>query len=183
MTSTKMVRACEPRAPPPCHARPLTFALVAVLAWLPACSSSTSGGSDGGSGSSGSGSGGGSASGSSGSTQPCTPEPTIQCDKPGSGYLCPPGADASEDPTLTCSNPVPDPNGAGFAQCCWPWSYGDATCTPDDTITFNCPVAASQPYGYHCVVGATPDTLVPSLVCTSAHRNANGQNDFCCNVD
>jgi hypothetical protein len=127
--------------------------------------------------------GDGSSGGSSGSGAPpgCAIDPTVDCSASGAdGYSCavgdnPQGADG----TLSCSTSTAGADG-DVLYCCFPWTYGDATCTPDDELTIEC----SDPgaYGYQCSSPADdPVSLDPGLTCSSGVADPDGvHTDYCC---
>jgi hypothetical protein len=147
----------------------------------------TSGGGGGGSSSSGGSGGtssGGGGSGSGGAPPAgCTLDDTLDCSGGAIGYSCAVGDNPETlAPSLSCSTPAVDQDGA-VDFCCFsggPWSW--ATCMPDDELTSTCPDPGS--YGYQCVSGDDPTSLDASLACSTSTPDPDGvHDDFCCNYD
>jgi hypothetical protein len=121
--------------------------------------------------------------GSSGGTIPtgCTADSTVDCSGSGAdGYSCASGDNPEEeDSTLSCSTPTTDSSG-NDDYCCFSWSYGDSTCTPDDDLTSACPDADS--YGYQCDDPSDdPTSLDSGLTCSAGVTDPDGTHtDFCC---
>jgi hypothetical protein len=108
----------------------------------------------------------------------CTANGTLLCTGNAFGYTCAAGDNPEvENPNLSCSTPQPD--GANDDFCCFDWTYGFGTCTPDDELTAVCPAADS--YGYQCASGDNPATLDSNLVCSTPEADPDGvHDDFCC---
>jgi hypothetical protein len=121
---------------------------------------------------------------SSGGTIPagCTSDSTVSCTGNAFGYSCAAGDNPeAEDPNLSCSIPETDPAGTGNdIFCCFDWSFGTSSCTPDDSLTAACPDFDS--YGYSCdAPGDDPTSLDPSLTCSAGVADPDGvHTDFCC---
>jgi hypothetical protein len=111
----------------------------------------------------------------------CSADPTVDCSGSGAdGYSCASGDNPeAEDPSLSCSDPTPDGSG-NDAYCCFSWSYGTSSCTPDDGLTSACPDPTS--YGYRCAdPNDDPTSLDPSLTCSAGVPDPDGTDtDFCC---
>jgi hypothetical protein len=127
---------------------------------------------------------GGTSSGgtSSGGTIPagCTADSSVDCSGSGAdGYSCAAGDNPeAEDSSLSCSTPTTDSSG-NDTYCCFSWTYGDSSCTPDDDLTSACPDADS--YGYQCDSGDDPSTLDSSLNCSTNTPDPDGvHDDYCC---
>jgi hypothetical protein len=102
----------------------------------------------------------------------CGTDSTVSCAQ-GEGWSCAAGDNPeAEQSGLSCSDPTPDGSSDDF--CCFSWGYGDSSCTPDDELT-----CAPGSYGYRCNSDDTPDSLDPSLNCSSATTDGT-QQDFCC---
>jgi hypothetical protein len=126
---------------------------------------------------------GGSTSSSGGVVFPtgCSADTTVDCSGSGAdGYSCASGDNPeAEDSTLSCSTPVTDSSG-NDTYCCFTWSAGDSTCSPDDGLTAACPDPTS--YGYSCDDPTDdPTTLDPGLTCSDGVADPDGvHTDFCC---
>jgi hypothetical protein len=127
-------------------------------------------------------SGGAGSTSSSGAPPPstrCTANSTLLCTGNAAGFECTVGDNPeAEDPNLSCSTPQPDGGTDDF--CCFDWSAGFSSCTPDDELTSVCPDFNS--YGYQCNSGDDPASLDPNLVCsTMPVMDPDGiHDDFCC---
>jgi hypothetical protein len=130
---------------------PLTAALVA------GCTASASVGAEG-----------------SGPPAGCNVDSSISCSE-GAGWSCAAGDNPeAEQSGLSCSDPTPDGPNDDF--CCFDWTYGDSSCTPDDGLTSVCQPGS---YGYQCAAGDDPTTLDSSLNCSSPTPDG-ASDDFCC---
>jgi hypothetical protein len=109
----------------------------------------------------------------------CTPDPTVDCSGGGDGFTCP-ASDNPEivGPGLSCSEPVIDPGG-NDTYCCFQWTHGTSSCTPDDDLTAACSAGS---FGYQCVAATDdPTSLDPSLTCSAPEADFDGRDtDFCC---
>jgi hypothetical protein len=119
---------------------------------------------------------------SSGGTIPagCTLDSSVDCSGSGAdGYSCAAGDNPeAEDSSLSCSVPTTDSNG-NDDYCCFGWTYGTSTCTPDDDLTSACPDPDS--YGYQCDSGDDPTSLDPTLNCSTNTPDPDGvHDDYCC---
>lgn len=144
----------------------LGFVAVLAVAHAAGCSGKANGGAVG------AGSDGGPVSG-------CQLSSGVPCTN-GDGFVC----DAQTDPASTngsyaCGPPTLDPAG-NDEYCCVLVPGDDSTCTPDDTVTSQCPCAES--YGYQCYAPADdPTSLDPSLDCSIGFADPDGTStDFCC---
>jgi hypothetical protein len=122
---------------------------------------------------------------SSGGTIPagCAADGSVSCTGNAFGYSCAPGDNPEvEDPSLSCSIPETDPATGNDVFCCFDWTAGTSTCTPDDTITSQCP--DFDTYGYSCAAANDdPTSLDPALTCsemTGIQDPVTGLFDFCC---
>jgi hypothetical protein len=109
----------------------------------------------------------------------CTADTTISCSGGAEGFTCAAGDNPeSVGPSVSCSTPVLSPSGSD-QYCCFRWTYGTSSCTPDDILTAAC---ASGSYGYQCVDAADdPTSLDPGLHCSAPTPDFDGRNtDFCC---
>jgi hypothetical protein len=107
----------------------------------------------------------------------CNADSTLNCSGGGFGYSCTTGNNPEqEDTSLSCSVPAAQPDGTD-GYCCFTWSYGTSSCTPDDALTSQCPDPDS--YGYQCAAGDDPSTLDSSLVCSTGVPDGSST-DFCC---
>ncbi len=104
----------------------------------------------------------------------CNPDSTVSCPGGGDGWDCDPGVNPEdEDSSLSCSIPQSFPDGTD-GYCCFSWTYGTSSCTPDDTL-----VCDPYSYGYTCAAGDDPTSLDASLNCSEP--TPDGPNDdFCC---
>jgi hypothetical protein len=105
----------------------------------------------------------------------CTAAPALSCIRGANGWTCPAGDNPEAEVSgLSCSIPTPDGPNDDF--CCFDWTFG-SSCTPDDTITSVCQPGS---FGYTCVAMETPNSLDPTLNCSTP--TPDGPNDdFCCN--
>ncbi|MGH7293312.1 MAG: hypothetical protein ACRELB_00185 [Polyangiaceae bacterium] len=104
----------------------------------------------------------------------CSVDSSIVCSQ-GAGWSCAAGDNPElEQSGLSCSEPTPDGPNDDF--CCFDWTYGDSSCTPDDQLTGACEPGS---YGYQCAAGDDPTSLDPSLVCSSPVPDGPSD-DFCC---
>ncbi len=109
----------------------------------------------------------------------CTADDTVACTGGSEGFTCAAGANPEIiGPSLSCSEPVIGSTGTD-AYCCFKWTYGVSSCTPDDELTAACP---SGSYAYQCnSPGDEPTSLDPSLHCGAPKPDFDGRNtDFCC---
>lgn len=104
----------------------------------------------------------------------CSADSSVSCAQ-GDGWSCDAGDNPeAEQSGLSCSDPTPDGPNDDF--CCFDWSYGTSSCTPDDDLTGSCQAGS---YGYQCNAGDDPSTLDSSLSCSSPTADGS-QDDFCC---
>jgi len=104
----------------------------------------------------------------------CSVDSTVVCAQ-GDGWSCAAGDNPeAEQSGLSCSDPTPDGSNDDF--CCFEWSYGDSSCTPDDDLTAVCQPGS---YGYQCAAGDDPTSLDSSLDCSSPTPDG-ANDDFCC---
>ena len=109
----------------------------------------------------------------------CTSDTTVDCAGGGYGFTCPAGDNPELfGPGVSCSEPVINPGG-NEDYCCFRWTYGTSTCTPDDDLTAAC---SSGSYGYQCVAPTDdPTSLDPGLHCGAPTPDFDGRDtDFCC---
>jgi hypothetical protein len=107
----------------------------------------------------------------------CSVDSSVVCqDAAAQGWSCAPGDNPeAEQGGLSCSDPATLPDGS-YGYCCFEWSYGTTTCTPDDTL-----VCDPYSYGYRCAAGDNPTSLDASLNCSVPTPDPNGtDDDFCC---
>jgi hypothetical protein len=108
----------------------------------------------------------------------CSVDSSVVCQEAAAqGWSCAPGDNPeAEQGGLSCSYPTTLPDGSD-GYCCFDWTYGTTTCTPDDTIV--CP--ASDSFGYRCATGDDPTSLDSSLNCSTPTPDPTaGEDDFCC---
>jgi hypothetical protein len=111
----------------------------------------------------------------------CTADAAVQCTGGATGYSCPPGDNPEDNGDVACTFPTTGTDGSDD-YCCFPWSYGDSTCTPDDYLTADCPDASS--YGFQCAQGQMPSSLVSTLTCGDGLADPDGTDtDYCCTYD
>jgi hypothetical protein len=104
----------------------------------------------------------------------CSSDSSVQCSE-GVGWSCSAGDNPeAETSGLSCSDPTPDGPNDDF--CCFDWTYGTSSCTPDDSLTSDCQPGS---YGYQCSQGDNPTTLDGSLNCSSPTPDGSND-DFCC---
>ena len=109
----------------------------------------------------------------------CTADDTVHCSGGGVGFTCAAGDNPEIiGPSLSCSTPVIGTRGDD-QYCCFKWTYGTSSCTPDDELTAAC---TSGSYGYQCVAPTDePTSLDPGLHCSAPRPDFDGRNtDFCC---
>jgi hypothetical protein len=105
----------------------------------------------------------------------CSPDDSLVCPAGGDGWTCAAGDNPElEEPGLSCS--VPRADGPNDDFCCFAWTFGTTTCTPDDEITSVC---AFPSYGYRCAAGDDPTSLDSSLSCSPPTPDGSSD-DFCC---
>jgi hypothetical protein len=109
----------------------------------------------------------------------CT-QASVGCSGDAIGYACGSGDNPEdEDSTLSCSVPTSSAGEDDF--CCFAWTPGDSTCTPDDELTSQCPDADS--YGYQCDDPTDdPTSLDSSLNCSDGVADGSST-DFCCSLN
>jgi hypothetical protein len=104
----------------------------------------------------------------------CSADASVQCSR-GDGWSCAAGDDPEAEVSgLSCSNPVADGPNDDF--CCYEFSAGGSSCTPDDGLTSVCQPGS---YGYVCDAGDNPTLADSSLNC-SAPTPDGSADDFCC---
>jgi hypothetical protein len=106
----------------------------------------------------------------------CSADSSVVCQSGADGWSCAPGDNPeAEQSGLSCSTPATLPDGSD-GYCCFAWTYGTSTCTPDDTIRCD-----PYSYGYRCAIGDEPTSLDSSLNCSVPTPDPDGtENDFCC---
>lgn len=104
----------------------------------------------------------------------CSPDNSLNCTA-GDGWTCSAGDNPeAEESGLSCS--VPQADGPNDDFCCFQWTHGTSTCTPDDGVTNGCQFPS---FGYSCAAGDDPTSLDSSLNCSQP--TPDGPNDdFCC---
>jgi hypothetical protein len=106
----------------------------------------------------------------------CTPDSSVNC-REGDGWSCDNGDNPEVEASgLSCSIGVTDTATGGLDYCCFSWTYGDSSCTPDDTIA--CPTEGS--YGYDCGNNDDPTSLDSSLNCSEGVADNIGGFEYCC---
>jgi hypothetical protein len=114
-----------------------------------------------------------------GSIPGCTAGTTFHCSTGTAGFTCPAGVNPEiVGPSLSCSTPVIASDGSD-QYCCFQWTHGTSSCTPDDDLTAAC---LSGQYGYQCHEPTDdPTSLDPDLVCSDPTPDFDGRDtDFCC---
>jgi len=108
----------------------------------------------------------------------CTADTSVDCSGGGAGFTCPAGVNPERGESVSCTTPVIAPDGSD-QYCCFLWSHGFSTCTPDDELTAAC---LSGSYGYQCADPTDdPTSLDSALQCSTPKPDFDGRDtDFCC---
>jgi len=111
----------------------------------------------------------------------CTAGTTVGCAAGSAAFTCPPGVNPeSGGQSVSCTTPVIASDGSD-QYCCFLWSHGFSTCTPDDQLTAAC---LSGTFGYQCADPTDdPTSLDSALQCNAPKPDFDGRDtDFCCSL-
>ena len=112
----------------------------------------------------------------------CTEDSSITCaGSSAAGYTCEPVAGGVDlgpgTTTLACTGSVPNPVSGWDDFCCFAWTYGTSTCTPDRSVSwFSCPGM----YGFLCSAGSAGPAAIDAQLRCGAGVADGTQLDFCC---